>query len=299
MMTINDQIKDEKLQYNINREAAKISVLSSGKLHKYEYLTGEDILPSIQQQIIEQTKFTYSPLGKAFDKQIKTIEDQGKKQVDALNTLKSDNKITIKKHTYDPNDTLFISKQKEIFNKLVDEKLEKTTDLDKKVNNDDLIYRYKGKFADTKFDEFDNALGIINKIRDGKKDLVGVKKNQQKFKYYLGEIKKGAKTSKEQKNTIYNIEMLYKARNEAIKFYDGYSLMVSEAKTKAKQNETKGTGLKILTPKQMLQRLPIALVQVKTGNNTENLLNEIRQIIYSLYQSKEITKKVYNNLIKS
>ena len=67
MMTINDQTKDEKLQYNINKEAAKISALSSGKLHKYEYLTGEDILPSTQQQIIEQTKFAYSPLGKAFD----------------------------------------------------------------------------------------------------------------------------------------------------------------------------------------------------------------------------------------
>ena len=77
-MTIINQIKDENLQYDINREAAKIFALSSGKLHKYEYLTGEDILPSNQQQIIEQTKFTYSPLGKAFDKQIKTIEDQGK-----------------------------------------------------------------------------------------------------------------------------------------------------------------------------------------------------------------------------
>ena len=75
-MTINDQIKDEKLQYDINREAAKISALSSGKLHKYEYLTGEDILPSNQQQIIEQTKFNYSPLGKTFEKKIKTIEDQ-------------------------------------------------------------------------------------------------------------------------------------------------------------------------------------------------------------------------------
>ena len=125
------------------------------------------------------------------------------------------------------------------------------------------------------------------------------KKNQQKFKYYLGEIKKDAKKSKEQKNTIYNIEMLYKARNEAIKFYDDYSLTISEAKTKAKQNKTKGTALKILTPKQMLQRLPIALAQVKVGNNSENLLNEITQIIYSLYQSKEITKKVYNILIKS
>ena len=76
-MTINDQIRDEKLQYDINREAAKISALSSGKIDKYEYLTGKDILPSNQQQIIRQAKFTYSPLGKAFKKQIKTIEDQG------------------------------------------------------------------------------------------------------------------------------------------------------------------------------------------------------------------------------
>ena len=87
--------------------------------------------------------------------------------------------------------------------------------------------------------------------------------------------------------------MLYKARNEAIKFYDDYSLMMSEAKTKA----TKGTGLKILTPKQMLQRLPIALAQVKAGNNSESLLNEIRQIVHSLYQSKQIIKKVYNNIL--
>ena len=65
------------------------------------------------------------------------------------------------------------------------------------------------------------------------------------------------------------------------------------------KNETKGKGLKVLTPKQMLQRLPIALAQLKAGNNSESLLNEIRQIVYSLYQSKQITKKVYNNIIKS
>ena len=92
---------------------------------------------------------------------------------------------------------------------------------------------------------------------------------------------------KRAKNTLCNIEMLCKARREAIKFYDDYSSMMSEAKAKAKA--TKGTGLKILTPKQMLQRLPIALAQVKAGNNSESLLNEIRQIVYSLYQSKEIT----------
>ena len=70
-MTIEDQIKDEKLQYDINREAAKISVLSSGKLDKCKYFTGEEILPSNQQQIIQQAKFTYSPLGKAIEKLLK------------------------------------------------------------------------------------------------------------------------------------------------------------------------------------------------------------------------------------
>ena len=85
--------------------------------------------------------------------------------------------------------------------------------------------------------------------------------------------------------------MLYNARNEAIKFYDDYSSMMSEAKYKAKQNETKGAGLKILTPKQRLQRLQIALAQVKAGNNSEALLNEIRQIVYSLYQSNKSQKR--------
>ena len=75
--------------------------------------------------------------------------------------------------------------------------------------------------------------------------------------------------------------------------------MLSDANYNVRQNETKGTGLKILTPKQMRQRLPVALAQVKAGNNSESLLNEIRQVVYSLYQSKQITKKVYNSIIKS
>ena len=113
-MTFNDQIRDEKLQYDINREAAKISALSSRKVHKYEYLTGEDILPSNPQQIIEQARFTYSPLGKAFKKQIKTTEDQGEKQIKAI---QDQGEIkTIKKYAYDAEDTPWISKHKEIFN---------------------------------------------------------------------------------------------------------------------------------------------------------------------------------------
>ena len=132
-MTIDDQIKDEKVQYNINRETAKISALSSGKLHKYEHLTVEDILPSSNQQIIEQARFTYSPLGKAFNKQIKTIEKQGKKQVDALNTLKSDNnqKLQIKNENMIPKSVFASDEAKEEINKIL--KIEKNVDREKFV----------------------------------------------------------------------------------------------------------------------------------------------------------------------
>ena len=95
-----------------------------------------------------------------------------------------------------------------------------------KVNSDNLICRYKINIVDVKFDEFDNAFDIIDKIRDGKIDLSDVKKSQEKFKSYLGEIKQGNKKHRpkvQKKNTLYNIEMLCEARNETIKFYDDYS----------------------------------------------------------------------------
>ena len=131
-MTINDQIRDKKLRYDNNREAAKISALSSGKIHKYEYVTG----------------FSFR---KSFEKQI------------------------------------------EIFNELVDERHEKITNLDKKVNSDDLIYRCKGNTSDAKFDKSEKALIIINKIQNGEISLADVKNNQENFKTYLGEIKKETK----------------------------------------------------------------------------------------------------------
>ena len=88
-MTIDDKIRDEKLQCDINREAAKISTSSSAKIDKYEYLTGELIFPSVQSRKIEQAKFTYSPLGKTFEKKnkIKTTEDQREKQIKALKIM--------------------------------------------------------------------------------------------------------------------------------------------------------------------------------------------------------------------
>ena len=140
-MTIEDQIRDEKLQYDINRDAVKISALSSGKIDNYEYLTGEEILPSNQQQIIEQAKFTYSPLGKAFEKQTKTIEDQGEKQT---KTIQEKRLIkSIEKFTCDINDSPIILKENEIYNKLTEESFEKINNLDKKVDTNKLVFKYK------------------------------------------------------------------------------------------------------------------------------------------------------------
>ena len=100
-----------------------------------------------------------------------------------------------------------------------------------------------------------------------------------------------AKKLSKKKETINNIEKFYKSREEVINFYRDYIEILSDANYDAKENKTKGKGLKILTPKQMLQRLPIALAQVKAGNNSESLLNEIKQIVYSLYNKNKLLKK--------
>ena len=138
--------------------------------------------------MIEEAKFTCSPLGEAFEKQIKTTEDQGKKQIKSIQN--QGQMKTIKKYTYDYKDSPLTSKQKEIFNKLVDERLDEITKLDEKVIHDDLIYRYKGKTPDENFNTYDNALNPINKIKNGEIKLDEAKNDQTKFKPVLGEIKK-------------------------------------------------------------------------------------------------------------
>ena len=163
-MTIDDQIRDKKLQYNINREAAKIPASSSDKIHNYEYLTSEDILPSNQQQIIEQAKFTYSRLGKAFEK-----------QVEALNDLKSDNKkFTIEDVI--PKSAFANDKAKEEFNKI--KKIEDTIDRKK------LVYKASGNTYD--FRKFTTIRTFGEDISDGKINLEEADKNQSDL---LNEIK--------------------------------------------------------------------------------------------------------------
>ena len=141
-----------------------------------------------------------------------------------------------------------------------------------------------------------DPISFLNDIKEGKITLKEAKNRQRNYNHYLNIIRKGNKNSV-QKKILSNIENHYDARESVIKFIEDYGTMVLEAKRLAKEQE--GTGLKILTPNQMLKRLPKALAQVKAGNNSESLLNEIRQIVYSLYRSKEITKKVYNNIINS
>ena len=165
-MTVEDQIKDEKLQYDINREAAKISVLLSGKIDKYEYLTGEEILPSNQRQIIEQAKFTDFPLGKAFEKQTKTIKDQGINQVKAI----QDNKQLVNINNYDDDykDKLLHSKEREIFKDIYNKRLDKIEEINNKIDYNNVNYVVVGTGDEYNFNNLDDPLTLLNNIKKGK-----------------------------------------------------------------------------------------------------------------------------------
>ena len=139
---------------------------------------------------------------------------------------------------------------------------------------------------------------IFKSVHNGDKVLESIEKEQMELKRVLGHIKQGERInrSEKQQNTIGTIKNLHNSREKVIKMFSDYATNMSRNIYDSKQ---KGTGLIILTLKQMLQRLPIVLAQIKAGNNPQILLHKVRQIVYSLYQSKEITKNVYNNIIKS
>ena len=172
--------------------------------------------------------------------------------------------------------------------------------MNNKIDYDDLDYAVLSKDMEYNFSIEKDPISFLKAIKDGEISLKEARDRQKHYLQYLNIIRKGYKKSV-QKKTLSNIENHFNAREKAIKFFEEYSTMVLEARRLAKEQEGTGANemLKILTPNQMLKRLPIALAQVKAGNNSESLLNEIRQIVYSLYRSKEITKKVYNNIINS
>ena len=251
-MTIEDKIKDEKLQYDINREAATISALSSGKIDKYEYLTGEEILPSNQKQIIEPAKFTYPPLGKAFEKQTKTIEEQGEKQLKAIN------EATIKK--YIPENVLNDEAKKE---------LDKIPEIEKDVDREKLVYKTNIPTYD--FQTFQTIRTFARDIYNGEISLEEANEDQEKLLdeivYFNKKTKPKSERKKQEKDVIKNLRNFYNGRKKVINAFDSKIFPI----------KTKGTGylkykpssFKILTPNQMLKRLPIALAQIKAGNKSK------------------------------
>ena len=184
-MTIEDQITDEKLRYDINREAAKISALSSGKIDKYEYLIGDEILPSNQQQIVEKAKFNYSPLGKAFEKQTKTIADQGEKQIKAT---QDNRKQLVNINDDDYKNKLLFSKEREIFKNIYNKRFDKIEELNKKIDYNNLKYTVISSGEEFEFDKLEDPLVFLNDIKKGKISLVEVKNLQQDCEKYLKEI---------------------------------------------------------------------------------------------------------------
>ena len=191
-------------------------------------------------------------MGKAFDKQIKTIKDQGRKQGDALEKLKA--KYEERKPIEGtPNNQ---SKARIIFNELINKRKKLMTKLHDSVDYNNLKFEYMTKAKDfISFYEYRDSRELFNTIRDGKIGFSEAKNKQNDFLSKLTNIKIGRKTL-EQEKIINNLEKLYISRQEVINFFRDYTEMLSDANYRAKQNETKGTGLKILTPKQMLQRLP-------------------------------------------
>ena len=218
-------------------------------------------------------------MGRAFEIQKKIIEDQGKK-IDAFADLKPKE---IKPRETKPNEygNYFLNG------------LAKIRESYEPVDFHDVDHNFKDlKIPSISFSKFKGPMHIFKSIY---KDHITLE--QIELKKDLGHIKQGDPKDKPtaQQKTIDNITSLYNSRAEVVRIYNDYAKNMSRNIYDSKQV----TGLKILTPKQMHQRFPMALAQIKAGNNSESLLNEIRQIVYSLYQSKEITKKVYNNIIKS
>ena len=166
------------------------------------------------------------------------------------------------------------------------------------VAYNNLNFEYVGSNKDVGFYEYMDSKESFNSIKNSQIKFSEAMNKQNEFLNKLSNIKICKKTL-EQKDVINNLEKYYNSREEVVRFFRGYVEMLSDGNHNANQNETKGKGLKILTPKQMIQRLPITLAQVKADNNSENFLNEIRQIISSLYQTNEISQNVYNNLMKS
>ena len=156
---------------------------------------------------------------------------------------------------------------------------------------------YEGSNKTSDYRKFKTICVFGNEIRNNIINMSMENDEQEQLSKHIREFKSKTRprqfeSKKVKENVLYSAMALLEGREMVFKaFESGIFLKIEELK--------QGTGLKVLTSKQILERLPIALAQIKAGSNSESLLNEIGQIVYSLHQSKEITKKVYNNIIKS
>ena len=358
---LDDKIKANNAQYDLDRMNAEISADSSGDLPKYEYLTKKDL--GYKPDAVEKVKFEYSPVGKVFTnglakedkskkvglfKQLKNIED---KLVEADD---NDNKVGIFRIIKDikdrgikiDNDDEAVREIRERIKELIDDVVKVNNFDEMKKEIMEHVKNLKDQDANVKVHE-DQINGLINKIFDKKYEKYQKKNTESETDKFLRkyedknifisynddgdkikiDTEKITKLLKKLHNKFINIdefnEEYNKFKDKVTKLEDFKSKNKSSFSTNQKKKRykrdlrnivdlynlyniksgsdtsKKGEGLKILTNKQMLNRLPILLAQIIAGNNSKSLKNEIRQILYSLYRSKVLTKTVYNNFIKS
>ena len=389
-MTVTDQIKilDRKIkqneaQYDLDREAAKISALSSNNLDKYELLTGEDL--GLKPSTIEQAKFEYSPLGKIFNKGLseedkkegilKRLENIKDKNDELLNTFNTTNKINKTPKINNQSKILIYSTQysfakfrniDDIKELSLDSMHKKLSDFhkkftrfkvvaprtkDKKILKNKVLSNARNLYNDLYYiykDKYNKEINSLNTENIKKLDYKKLRLTDD-YQYSSEEEQKETKTdmnkyskyiAKEETdineelfmkhfyfqrpsdmlknlNQINDIEKNNKLVEAIITGLKDLKEKIKEMPEEGKENEKpdkilkivreilqfnkekqEGQGIKIPTPNQMLSRLPISLAQLEAGNNSEKIKNEIRQLLYSLYRSKNITKQVYNNLMK-
>ena len=356
---LDDKIKANNVQYDLDRMNAEVSAYSSGDLTKYEYLTKKDL--GYKPDAVEKVKFEYSPIGKVFTdglakenkskkvglfKRSKNIEDN------LVEVDDNNNKVGIFRIIKDikdrgikiDNDDEAVREIRERIKELIDDGVKVNNFDEMKKEIIDHVKKLKDQGADVKVDE-DQINDLINKIFNEKYEKYTRKtyieseidKFLEKYEYKNISISYGK--DKNKFNTEEITKSLKKLRNKLInfsKFYEEYNKFMdnvvkfeyyksekepgSVSPNQKKMGRSardlrdivylynlksdsdtskKGEGLRILTDKQMLHRLPILLAQIEAGNYSIKLKNEARQILYSLYRSKVLTKTVYNNLIKS
>ena len=352
---LDDKIKANNVQYDLDRMNAEISAYSSDDLPKYEYMTKKDL--GYKPDALEKVKVEYSPICKVFTdglakedkskkvglfKRLKNIEDN------LVEVDNNDNKNGIFKIIKDikdrgikiDNDDEAVREIRERIKELIDDgvKVNNFNEMEKEII--DHVKKLKEQGADVKVDE-DRIIDLINKIYEKNERKTYIESEIYKFfeKYGDKNIFVNYDENKNKFNTEEITKLVKKLHNKLInfsKFHEEHNKFVDNIvkfeyyKSKKKPGSVssnqkkmirhardlknivdlynpkldsgtnkKGEGLKILTNKQMLNRLAILLAQIEAGNNSIKLKNEARQILYSLYRPKVLTKTVYNNLIKS